>query len=687
MKAEHNIEILAPAGDAHMLRAAVFSGADCVYLGLSGFNARRSAANFDEDGLAQAVAFCHARNCKVYVALNTLVFAGAEDAFCRALSVAQHVGCDAAIVQDLAVVPLAKKVAPKLALHASTQMSVHSLSGVQKLAQLGFSRVVLARELREEEIACIAAHAPIELEVFVHGALCLSVSGQCYFSAFLGGRSGNRGGCAAPCRLPFCTEKNKADEAQYALSLKDLSLLKALPRLREMGVSSAKIEGRLRTPEYCAAVVNAAAQAREGLPYDEGFLREVFSRGAFTRGWYGGGTGQELFGFRSEEEVAQTKKALPKARELYRRERARVPVSFFLSLSESGLTLAVSDGTNTIEKKEMLPLSVAQQAPLYEQALGKTGGTPFYVQEVCVQNEGDYFAPAAVVNRLRRDALEELLAVREQLPKHKLPATVRVPNTKAGVKRSVCGFTARFSSFAKVPPEAVSLCEVIALPLSEACAVPEEWRKKTRLVLPRFVPQAREKAIQNMVQEAKNQGFLGFEVHGLGQWNMCEGAALFGGFGLNVANATAANFLHEQGFSSLTVSPEVSAVQLASLSAQCEESLILEVPAYGHFPLMLTRACPLRKQKKTCATCSGGFVYDRKGATFTIGCENGVRSLYNPVPLWLGDRLPQCEANRALLYFTEETPEEVREVLVAFSEGKAAKNAFTRGLFERGTQK
>lgn len=259
-------EILAPAGNADMLCAAVFAGADAVYLGLQNFNARRTAGNFTTEGLRQAVAFCHARDVRVYVTLNTTLYPGELTALAEAVAGIAAAGADAVITQDLAVAALVRRMAPGLALHGSTQMSVQSLDGARRLAALGFTRVILARELTLSEIAGITAGCGIETETFVHGALCMSVSGQCYMSAFLGGRSGNRGGCAGPCRLPFDASGTPGPAAGHHLSLKDMSVIGHLPQLSAAGVASVKIEGRLRPPEYVAAAVNACLLARAGEP-------------------------------------------------------------------------------------------------------------------------------------------------------------------------------------------------------------------------------------------------------------------------------------------------------------------------------------------------------------------------------------------------------------------------------------
>ncbi len=337
-----------------MLKAAVFAGASSVYLGLTGFNARRTAGNFTPQALAQAVAFCHARDVKVNVTLNTLCYDGELEGLRAAVAAIAASGADAVIVQDLAAAELVRASAPGLALHGSTQMSVMNLAGARQLAEMGFSRVILARELTAQEIKRITAGCGIETEIFVHGALCMSVSGQCLMSAFFGGRSGNRGGCAGPCRLPYRLDGQEG----HFLSLKDLSLIDRLPEVREMGVRCAKIEGRLRTPEYVAAAVSAARAALEGRAYDRALLEKAFSRAGFTDGFYDNAyLSEKMFGRRDERRPRTTRAALPRLRELYRRERQSVPVSLSLTLGDEGakLTAADRDGNRAVAYSETVP--------------------------------------------------------------------------------------------------------------------------------------------------------------------------------------------------------------------------------------------------------------------------------------------------------------------------------------------
>ena len=295
------IELLAPAGNLESLLAAVHSGADAVYFGYGELNARRNAKNFDEDSLREASRICKERGVKMHMTVNTMVYDREYEQVMRTLEIACRYGIDALIVQDLGVAALVRKAAPEMPMHASTQLTVHNLSGALEAKQLGFSRVVLAREMSRSEIAAIASQAQIETEVFVHGALCMCVSGQCYMSSVIGERSGNRGLCAQPCRLPFSS--GRKGDSGYALSLKDLSLAHRVQELVQLGVDSFKIEGRMKRPEYVAAAVSQFKQALEGQQADMDLMAAVFSRSGFTSGYFDGKLGREMFGTRQKEDV------------------------------------------------------------------------------------------------------------------------------------------------------------------------------------------------------------------------------------------------------------------------------------------------------------------------------------------------------------------------------------------------
>ena len=687
------IEILAPVGNEEMLRAAVFSGADAVYLGFSGFNARTSANNFNADTLKDAVAFCHARGVAVHVALNTTVYGGELPALEQAIRAVAASGADAVICQDLAVATLIDKIAPQLPRHGSTQMSVHSLQGALELKELGFTRVVLARELSLPEVEHITKHCGIETECFVHGALCMCVSGQCYMSAFLGGRSGNRGSCAGPCRLPF--EANALPEGKpgrlHHLSLKDNSVIDKLDKLQALGVASAKIEGRLRTPEYVAAAVSACLAGREGRAYDRDLLKNAFSRSGFTSGYLDGKIDGTMFGVRSEADAEQTKKTLPMLRELYRRERSRVPVKMKLEIEEGGekLTVTDADGSKAFAYGDAEP-QPARTDPTesLHRSLAKTGGTPFAVedQDITVEMDGGpWFIPGGAVNELRREALDALLKKREVLrpwptTEEHVPA---LPQRTLPPHRTL---RARFERWEQVPERALDGVEYLILPIAQADRVPREWRTKTLLELPRVMFGALEQDTARRIAATQDAGFAGYEVSNIAHLRLCRGLPMTGGFGLNITNNVAAQFYAEQGLSSLLILPEVKDSDIASIApARNGKPVPTGVMIYGHMPLMLTRACPLQNIHD-CAHCDKtGVLTDRKAKKFPVRCGLGVRTIYNPVPIYMGDKPGALAVDYGVAYFTLESREEAAQVLDSIRTHAPFEGDFTRGLYFKGT--
>ena len=685
------IEILAPVGSEEMLRAAAFSGADAVYLGFSGFNARTGAGNFDADSLKEAVRFCHARGVAVHVALNTTVYGTELSALEQAIRAVAASGADAVICQDLAVATLIGKIAPQLPRHGSTQMSVHTLQGALELKELGFTRVVLARELSLPEVEHITKHCGIETECFIHGALCMSVSGQCYMSAFLGGRSGNRGSCAGPCRLPF--EANALPEGKpgrlHHLSLKDNSAIDKLDKLQELGVASAKIEGRLRTPEYVAAAVSACLAGREGRAYDRDLLKNAFSRSGFTSGYLDGKIDGTMFGVRSEADAELTKKTLPMLRELYRRERSRVPVQMKLEIEEGGekLTVTDADGNKAFAYGDAEP-QPARTDPTesLNRSLAKTGGTPFAAEKITVEMDGGpWFIPGSAVNELRREALDVLLKKREVL--RPWPTTeehvAALPQRTLPPRRTL---RARFERWEQVPERALDGVEYLILPIAQADRVPREWRAKTLLELPRVMFGALEQDTARRIAATQDAGFAGYEVSNIAHLRLCRGLPMTGGFGLNITNNVAAQFYAEQGLSSLLILPEVKDSDIASIAPVRDGKPVpTGVMIYGHMPLMLTRACPLQNIHD-CAHCDKtGVLTDRKAKKFPVRCGLGVRTIYNPVPIYMGDKPGALAVDYGVAYFTLESREEAAQVLDMIRTHAPFEGDFTRGLYFKGT--
>ena len=687
------IEILAPVGNKEMLRAAVFSGADAVYLGFSGFNARTSADNFNADTLKDAVSFCHARGVAVHVALNTTVYGGELPALEQAIRAVAASGADAVICQDLAVATLIDKIAPQLPRHGSTQMSVHSLQGALELKELGFTRVVLARELSMPEVEHITKHCGIETECFVHGALCMCVSGQCYMSAFLGGRSGNRGSCAGPCRLPF--EANALPEGKpgrlHHLSLKDNSVIDKLDKLQALGVASAKIEGRLRTPEYVAAAVSACLAGREGRAYDRDLLKNAFSRSGFTSGYLDGKIDGTMFGVRSEADAEQTKKTLPMLRELYRRERSRVPVKMKLEIEEGGekLTVTDADGSKAFAYGDAEP-QPARTDPTesLHRSLAKTGGTPFAVedQDITVEMDGGpWFIPGSAVNELRREALDALLKKREVL--RAWPTTEEhVPALPLRTLPPHRTLRARFESWEQVPERALDGIEYLILPIAQADRVPREWRAKTLLELPRVMFGKLEEDTARRIAATQDAGFAGYEVSNIAHLRLCRGLPMSGSFGLNITNQLAAQFYADNGLGSMLILPEVKDSDISTIAPTHNGRPVpTGVLVYGHMPLMITRACPLQNIHD-CAHCDKtGVLTDRKAKKFPVRCGLGVRTIYNPVPIYMGDKPGALTVDYGVAYFTLESREEAAKILEMIRTHAPFEGDFTRGLYFKGT--
>ena len=687
------IEILAPVGNEEMLRAAVFSGADAVYLGFSGFNARTSANNFNADTLKDAVAFCHARGVAVHVALNTTVYGGELPALEQAIRAVAASGADAVICQDLAVATLIGKIAPQLPRHGSTQMSVHSLQGALELKELGFTRVVLARELSMPEVEHITKHCGIETECFVHGALCMCVSGQCYMSVFLGGRSGNRGSCAGPCRLPF--EANALPEGKpgrlHHLSLKDNSVIDKLDKLQALGVASAKIEGRLRTPEYVAAAVSACLAGREGRAYDRDLLKNAFSRSGFTSGYLDGKIDGTMFGVRSEADAEQTKKTLPMLRELYRRERSRVPVKMKLEIEEGGekLTVTDADGSKAFAYGDAEP-QPARTDPTesLHRSLAKTGGTPFAVedQDITVEMDGGpWFIPGGAVNELRREALDALLKKREVL--RPWPTTEEhVPALPLRTLPPHRTLRARFESWEQVPERALDGIEYLILPIAQADRVPREWRAKTLLELPRVMFGRLEEDTARRIAATQDAGFAGYEVSNIAHLRLCRGLPMSGSFGLNITNQLAAQFYADNGLGSMLILPEVKDSDISTIAPTHNGRPVpTGVLVYGHMPLMVTRACPLQNIHD-CAHCDKtGVLTDRKAKKFPVRCGLGVRTIYNPVPIYMGDKPGALTVDYGVAYFTLESREEAAKILEMIRTHAPFEGDFTRGLYFKGT--
>lgn len=672
-------EILAPAGNMENLIAAVYSGANAVYLGVQSFNARASAANFSFEELKKAVGFCHARNVKVNVTLNTILYDRELEEFKETVKQVAACGVDAIIAQDLASAKIIKEVAPTIDLHGSTQMAVHNLAGAMLLKEMGYSRVILARELSLKDVEYITKNCGIETEIFIHGALCMSLSGQCYASAFLGGRSGNRGRCAGTCRLPMSARGNAEDNH---LSLKDLSAMEMLPAIEKMGVKCVKIEGRLRTPEYVAAAVDNARKAVAGQPFDKQLLADAFSRSGFTNGFLENKLDKTAFGVRTKEDSAKTKETLPKLRALYRREGQYVPVSFKFSMSENESTLTISDGTNTFSQRIAADVQDTEKdfSVSLRTALEKLGGTPFYLENLEYDLLWGKYIPLSAINAARRSLAEILLAQRETVMPHQVKE-YEIPSVKH--RFTTPELVARFENIDQIPMDYCHMFKYITIPVEYVDEIPDALKNKAVLELSRDIF-GKEDKIRQQVLSAKALGFTCFCVQNIGHIPLVEGCEIFSSFTLNISNSLAASEYARLGVKNITVSPEITLDQIGRITADVKTTVI----GYGHIPVMLVKACPMHNVK-TCAECNGkGFLTDRKGMKLPLLCHGkiaGYREIFNPVPLYIGDKQNEINADFVSLNFTVENKSTVENVIRKFTQGQPFGDDFTRGLYYKAS--
>ena len=692
------IELLAPAGSMEALQAAVQNGAHAVYLGCGTFNARQSAKNFTPQTLKDAVKYCHIRGVQVHLTLNTLVSDKEINELTELIRHAASCCVDAFIVQDLGVVQLCRQIAPHIPVHGSTQMTVHSLPGVQLCAAMGCKRVVLSRELSREEIRYICANAPIEIEVFAHGALCMCYSGQCYMSAMIGGRSGNRGRCAQPCRQSYGYHHW---QSQYPLSLKDNCLVTYLQELEDMGVASIKLEGRMKKPEYVATVTAVYRKALDEGVVTQGMkeaLYTAFNRQGFTDGYYTGRVDRKMFGIR--EDVKDDPQWIQAARNSYENgETQLVDVSFHAVVSVDGSSLTVTDPegrTCTVpgprpELARNVPLSGAALA----QRVAKTGGTPFRCIEVRTHVDPGLIISAASINAMRRDVLNQLTALRARRedPSLRRPAPI---NRYPGVK-GIPGLTIQITSKEQLTPklmhtEAVMLYVPIHILMDDAALLQKLLRRgRVAAVLPRIVHDGELPKLQHQMEDLRDLGIRDVLVGNLGLLIPARNAGMriHGDFGLNIYNSASMNVLRDLELASATLSFEMTLPQIRDVSKAVNAELI----AYGRLPLMVTEHCLIKNRTGECSCQNTSTkLTDRTGAEFPIIKDgNNCRSvLLNGKKLsWLDrqDDLAKLGLWAIRLYFTTENVREVDRVLEDYLNPEPFDpGACTRGLYLRGVE-
>ena len=692
------LELLAPAGSMEALRAAVQNGANAVYLGSGSFNARQSAKNFTPQMLTEAIKYCHIRGVSVHLTVNTLVSDRETDGVCDLIRHAAESGVDAFIVQDLGVVQLCRQIAPQIPIHGSTQMTIHSLPGVLLCAAWGMRRVVLSRELNREEIRYICKNSPIEIEVFAHGALCMCYSGQCYLSAAIGGRSGNRGRCAQPCRQSYGYGRWSS---QYPLSLKDNCLVHYLRDLEEMGVASIKLEGRMKRPEYVAAVTGVYRQA-----LDEGTvtrpmmqtLTTAFNRQGFTDGYYTGSIGKQMFGIRDEH--GENAKWMQQIRQTYEAvENGLVSVSFAMSVTAEGSRLTVTDPQGrscTAEGPRPEPARTMELTPeVLSARLRKTGGTMYTCGDVRVEIAPGLTMSAAAINALRRDALNQLTALRARRDPIALHKPHRIPHFAGS--RTAPAFTVQVTTREQITGRLLKMQPaVLYVPLHILCedtAFSQSLVKRVHVaaVLPRIVHDGELEKLRQNLDTVRALGVREVLVGNLGLLLPAReaGMKLRGDFGLNLYNSGAVNMARTLELTSATLSFEMTLPQIRDVS----KAVDCEILAYGRMPLMVTENCLIRGRTGECACHLGSTkLMDKTGAEFPVIRDGAsCRSvLLNGKKLNLLDRqedLSRLGLWAVRLYFTTENVREVDQTLAAcqnpvpFDPG-----ACTRGLYLRGVE-
>ena len=695
------IELLAPAGSMEALRAAVQNGANAVYLGCGSFNARQSAKNFTPETLGEAVRYCHVRGVQVHLTLNTLVTDRELTELRELIRVAANCGIDAFIVQDLGVVQYCRQMAPHIPVHGSTQMTIHSLPGVLMCAAMGISRVVLSRELSREEIRYICAESPIEIEVFVHGALCMCYSGQCYMSSVIGGRSGNRGRCAQPCRQSYGYTHW---QDKYPLSLKDNCLISYLQELQEMGVASIKLEGRMKRPEYVATVTAVYRKALDELTVTPGMmelLHTAFNRQGFTDGYYVGKVDKNMLGVR--EETPEDQQWIQAARQSYEAgETPLVDVTFRGEVTASGSSVTVTDPQGRVCRVEgprpEVARTVALTGEMLAQRLAKTGGTPYRCVEVRTNVEPGYIISASSINTMRRDVLNQLTALRARHPEdpiRKPKALPAYPNPKG-----LPGLNIQVSSREQLTPKLLnSETTMLYVPLHVMAASPRLakqliQRGRVAAVLPRILHDKDLSRIQSQLMDLREMGLRDVLLGNLGHMIPARecGMRIHGDFGLNIFNTASMAVLKNLELASATASFELTLPQIRDLG----KAVNTEIIAYGRLPLMVLEHCLLRNRtgKCSCQNAAPGTskLTDKTGAEFPIikdgdSCRN---ILLNGKKLnWLDRQndLAKLGLWSIRLSFTTESPKEVDRVLNEYlNPTPFDPGASTRGLYLRGVE-
>ncbi len=656
-------ELLCPAGSPEALDAAIEGGADAVYLGGAAFNARMNAHNFGGDALRSAVLRAHTFGVKVYLTLNTLVTDRELPDVVAAAREAAEVGVDALIVADLGAAAAIHRAIPTMELHASTQLSAHNAAAAVELQKLGFSRMVIAREVSEKDLLETVRNSPLEIELFIHGALCVSHSGQCLFSSLVGGRSGNRGECAQPCRLPYACEGCQKRGNAYPLSLKDLSLASHVPAIIASGVTSLKIEGRMKSPEYVRNTTRIwrrlLDERRAATPDEMRELADAFSRGGFTDGYFRSEIDRRMLGVRSDGD-----KDVSRSLEPFRSLTRKVSLHFTCVMrKDSPITLTVSNGAKSVTVTGDIP-EAAVNAPLTAETLSrnlsKLGGTPYAVADLSIEMDEGLMLPISRLNALRRDAIDAWTQASIEQKPHEIHTYA--PQKPLATRRT--RLTARFRSSTQITPTARTYFDRIYLPLDRASSDCDG------VILPPVIFERDLPRVAAMLEGAYRMGIREAVVGNIGHLALVRAANMtpVGDFRFNVTNSETVAVLEALGVSSTLLSPELTLPQARDMGGDTD--LIV----YGRIPLMTLEKCVI-KELADCSACAHDSVRmrDRRGIVFPVLREWKHRNVvYNSLPTSMSDRanaLTRAHITARHFLFSTETPSEVDAVIEAYRKG------------------
>lgn len=692
------IEILAPAGSMESLTASVNCGADAVYIGGSKFSARKNAQNFTDDEVKSAIEYAHLRGAKVHIAVNTLMHENELKDVFEYLKFLNNIGVDAVIVQDLGVLKIAKEYFPDLELHASTQMTVHNLDGAIQAKNMGFKRVVLARELCFDEIKYISQNCGIETEVFAHGALCMSYSGQCLLSSILGARSGNRGYCAQPCRLEYtlCDSFKKpiSEKGRYLLSLKDMCLADEIQKLADAGVTSLKIEGRMKSPLYSALTSYVYAKAKQNGKCDENdikMLENIFSRGGFTKGYFNSSYGRDMLNYNSNcDDIYknQSKDVLEFAENLIKSsEVKRIVCGIFTAKLGKPLSLMLEcDGKTVTGISQTIPepaLKTPTSKDRIKEQLLKTGGTAFEFKELDIVADDGINIPIKAINELRRDAFLKLEKC--FLNQDKPSTDVSFDYVKPKKQQKQYEFTCEVQTFEQAKSAFECGFSRIYIPYRVYKTQKTFFNKNSDVFYLLCENIERDKFITN----PENTDLKNICISNISGLNTFKGYNMHANYSLNVFNSYSAAELSKYGVTSVCLSPELNMAEIKDASPDMDFELIV----YGRLRLMTVQNCLVKSALKGCKNnCGDGhfLLKDRKNMYFPLFTQKGqcINTIYNSLPVYMGDRMAELiktGAKYLRFVFTTESDYEIIKLKKMYENGeKYFNDEYTRGHFSRG---